>query len=175
METQKVFNLWNSSVRDIYNLPRAARTYLIENVLSTHHGFKTDIMSRFQKFVKSLFNCPMAPVRMLASMLRTDVWSVFGKNIACITKEVGRNPLEISRMELIRKLSSRQEPPCGDEFMIDVFRELYDGLQSEDTEGRGEINNMIYVISMSYLFSPYIIPHYPFSLFFYPCIVFNDE
>jgi len=108
-------------------------------------------MSRFQKFAKSLFNCPMAPVRTLASMLRTDVRSVFGKNIACITKEVGRNPLEISRTELIRKLSSRREPPCGDEFMIEVFRELYDGLQSEDNdnEGRGEINDMLYVLSMS--------------------------
>ena len=83
-------------------------------------------------------------------MLRSDVRSVFGKNIACITKEVGRNPLEISRMELIRKISSRHEPPSGDEFMIDMFRELFDGLQSEDTDqGRGEIIDMIFVISVS--------------------------
>ena len=53
-------------------------------------------------------------------------------------------------MELIRKISSRREPPSGDAFMIDVMRELFDGLHSEETDqGRGEINDMIFVISVS--------------------------
>ena len=51
-ETHKVFNLWNMSVRDIFDLPRTTRTYLIENMCSIHHGFRQDILSRFQKFAK---------------------------------------------------------------------------------------------------------------------------
>ena len=91
-ETQKVSNLWNLSVRDIYNLPRTARTYLIENMCSIHYGFRLDILSRFQKFAKSLFKCPIGPVRTLATMLRTDVRSVFGQNLAFIAKEAGIDP-----------------------------------------------------------------------------------
>ena len=86
-EAQKVFNLWNYSVRDIYNLPRMSRTYIIENLLSIHHGFKVDLMSHFQKFYRSLYNSPSLPVRILATMLRTDVRSVTGQNLAMITAE----------------------------------------------------------------------------------------
>ena len=150
-ETQKVFNLWNSSVRDIYNLPRTARTYLIENVCSIHHGFRLDILSRFQNFAKSLFNCLIAPIRILAAMLRSDVRSVFGQNIAFIAKEAWIDPLVTSRKELIRKLFKRHEAPANDEFMIDVVHKLYEGLQMEESDqGRQDIKDMIYIISMSW-------------------------
>jgi len=149
-ETQKVSNLWNLSVRDIYNLPRTARTYLIENMCSIHHGFRLDILSRFQKFAKSLFKCPIGPVRTLATMLRTDVRSVFGQNLAFIAKEARIDPLATSRKDLIRKLFKRREPPTGDEFIIDVVCELYKGLQMENSDQeREEIIEMIYIISSS--------------------------
>ena len=138
-------------MRDIYNLPRNARTYLVENILSSHHGFKSDITSRFQKFAKSLFSCPIPAVRVLASMLRTDVRSVFGNNIAFLTREIGKNPLEISRSELIRKISCKQPPPPGNEFMLDVFNELYDCLQDGGTGAveTEEIHVMLHVLSVS--------------------------
>ena len=146
-ETQKVYNLWNSSVRDIFNLPREARTYLIENVCSIHHGFKTDILSRFQKFAKSLFKCPIAPVRILATMLRSDVRSIFGKNIAYIEKITGINPLEMSRNDLINKVSVPREAPEGEQFMIEVVSDLYNVLQGEQVETeRTLIHDMIHVL-----------------------------
>ena len=138
------------SVRDIFDLPRTTRTYLIENVCSIHNGFRQDILSRFQKFVKNLFKSPIGSVRILASMLRTDVRSVFGKNLAFIAKEAGIDPLTITRKELKEKLFKQKEPPEGDKIFIDVFHELLESLQRvtsyEDLE---EVTEMIHIIASS--------------------------
>ena len=44
---KKIYNLWNTMVRDVYDLPRMTMSYIVEQLLSVHHGFKVDIMSCF--------------------------------------------------------------------------------------------------------------------------------
>ena len=70
---KKNYNLWNTTVRDVYGLPRMSRSYIVEYLLSVHHGFNVDIMSRFQKFYVNLLKSPSTPIRVLAAMLRSDV------------------------------------------------------------------------------------------------------
>ena len=117
--------------RDIHDLPRATRTYLIDNVFSLHHGFKVDIFSRFQRFSLSLLNSPLAPIRTLARILRSDVRSTFGQNLAKIGREAGIDPLATTKRDLISRLAKRAVVPDGGEIMIEVVRQLY----SESRQG----------------------------------------
>ena len=41
-EAMKIYNLWNITVRDVYDLPRMTRRYIIEQLISVHHRFKVD-------------------------------------------------------------------------------------------------------------------------------------
>ena len=83
-------------------------------------------------------------------MLRSDVRSIFGKNIAYIEKNTGINPLEMSRKDLINKVSIPRAAPWGEEFLIDVVKDLYDVLQEEhDDMVRNVIHDMILVLSVT--------------------------
>ena len=90
------------------------------------------------------------PVRILATILRSDVHSIFGKNIAYIEKITGIIPLEMSQKDLISKVSIQYAAPWGEEFLIYVVKDLFDVLQEEhdDTE-RNVIRDMILVLSVT--------------------------
>ena len=68
-ESKKIYNLWNTMVRDVYDLPRMTRRYIVEQLLSVHHRFKVDIMSHFQKFYLNLLRSPSQPTRVLAAII----------------------------------------------------------------------------------------------------------
>ena len=115
--------------RDIHNLPRETRKYLIDHVFSCHKGFKTDIFSRFQKFSLSLLNSPMAPIRTFSRILRIDVHSDFGYNLAKIGSITGIDILATTKNELISILSEKRKIPEGGEVIIEAVKLLYTELR----------------------------------------------
>ena len=119
MGVEKIFNIWNSTVRDVYNVPRMTRTYIVENLLSIHRGFKADIMSRFVKFYKNLLSSPSSHVRILAALLHTDVRSTTGHNLALIATDIEGDPLAMTKRELMVALDKRKEDP-DDNFLEEV-------------------------------------------------------
>ena len=143
-ECRKIFNLWNSSVRDLYDVPRNTRTYIVENLLSTHHGFKVDLMTRYQKFYTNLLKSPSYPVRILSAMLRSDVRSCSGRNIAFITDEAGVDPLSISKGILTKKLDKKREIPENEAWVLDEINDMLGLLMMMKHNGiRGEEENQI--------------------------------
>ena len=89
---KQIYNLWNTMVRDVYGLSRMTRSYIMEQLLSVHHGFKVDILSHFQKFYWKLLQSPSQPIRVLAAMIQSNVCSVSEKNFAKISMEAGIDP-----------------------------------------------------------------------------------
>ena len=145
-----MFNLWNLSVRDIYNLPRLAWMFIVENLLSIHHGFKTDLLSHYQKKFKSLLNCNATPVRILANMLRSDLHSVTGWNLDMIMMTARIDPLVISRSALIDRLRVRRKIPDREEWILEVVSQLLEERDaSEGVEDREEIEQMMNVITIA--------------------------
>ena len=87
------------------------QTYVVENLLSIHRGFKTDIMSRFVKFYKNLLKGPSTPVRILAALMHTDIQSTSGQNLALITTEIGKDPFTLNKKTLDESLEKRCDIP----------------------------------------------------------------
>ena len=111
------------------------RTYIVENLLSIHHGFKVDLISHYQKIFKSLLNSHAAPVRILALMLRSDLCSVTGQNLATVMAEVKIDPSVVSRKSLIKRLRDRRGIPDGEEWILEVVSDLLEELDiTDDTE-----------------------------------------
>ena len=145
-----MFNLWNSSVRDIYNLPRMSWTFIVENLLSIHHGFKIDLLSHYQKNFKSLLNCNATPVRILATMLRSDLHSVTGQNLDMIMTTAGIDPFVISRSALFDRLRVRRKIPDREEWILEVVSQLLEERDaSEGVEDREEIEQMLNIITIA--------------------------
>ena len=57
-------------------------------------------------------------------MIRSDIRSVSGENLARISVEARRDPLAISRKALIKKLDKRREVPKGDKWLLGVVHDL---------------------------------------------------
>ena len=137
-------------MRDIYNLPRMSLTYIVENLLSIHHGFKVDLMSCYQKYFKSLLNTNATPVRILTSMLRSDLCLVTGQNLAMIMSEAKIDPLEVSQRSLIERLRVRRKIPDGKDWILEVVSGLLDELDgSDDIDVREETREMLDAISIA--------------------------
>ena len=142
-----MFNLSNSLVRNIYNLLSMFQNFIVENLLSIHHGFKIDLLSHYQK---KLLNCNASPVRILATMLRSDLRLVAGQNIAMITIEAKIDLLVVSQAALIDRLSVRRKIPDRDDWILEVVSQLIEELEaSNDIEVREEIRQMLDIISIA--------------------------
>ena len=123
----------------------------MEHVFQRHRGYRVDILSRFQGFSLSLLNSPLAPVQTLARILRTDVRSTFGQNLAKIARETGIDPLATTKRDLITRLSKKAAIPDGGIVMIEVVKELYSEWRKGDLsqEERDELKDHINVIAVS--------------------------
>ena len=153
-EVQKIYNLWNSTVRDVYDVPRMTRSYIVENLLSVHKGYKVDLMTRYQKFYMNLLKSLSHLVRVLLSILRTDIRSVSGRNQSMITKEAGVDPLAILRRTLLSKLDKRKAVPLEDEWLLEVINNLLVELAMMDAEclggeARDQLKDTIDVLCVS--------------------------
>ena len=127
-EVKRVFNLWNATVRDVFDVPRSTRTHIVENLLSMHRGFKVDLLSRYQKFYMSLLRSPSMPVRVLSALLRNDVRSCSGRNLALITEEAGVDPLAVPKKKLEERLTKRRQVPDTEEWVLEEVNNMLGAL-----------------------------------------------
>jgi hypothetical protein len=86
------FNSWTTAVKLAWDCPRGTRTYLVQQVLACGtSSARTDILTRYCKFFKSLRNSPSREVAVLANLIARDRRSVTGSNVQLVMLESGCN------------------------------------------------------------------------------------
>ena len=104
-------------------------------------------MTRFQKFYRNLLKSPSQPIRILAAMLRSDVCSVSGRNLARILEDAGRDPLALSRKALIQRLHKKREIPEGNTWLLEVIEGLLEKFREDVSKEEEEIDKQaLYVL-----------------------------
>jgi hypothetical protein len=75
-----------------WDFPRGTRTYLLQQVLVCGtSSARTDILTRYCKFFKSLRNSPSWEVAVLSNLIARDRRSVDGSNVQLVMLENGCN------------------------------------------------------------------------------------
>ena len=122
----QVFKSWNTCIKLTWQVPRATRSYFVDQLLASDvTSVKTDIMTRYTKFLKSLNNSPSSEVSIMANIASRDVRSVTGSNIAHIFAITGLDPRHASPND-IKTVSNmlRSEPDHIDSWRIPYLAKL---------------------------------------------------
>ena len=77
----QVYNSWGTAVRLTWSVPRATRSYLVEQVLSPGlTSVRTDILAKYVGFFRNLRISPSHEVSFMAQLVSRDLRSVTGRN-----------------------------------------------------------------------------------------------
>lgn len=105
---EQYYAAWRTCVKLAWHVPRAAHTYLIDHLLANGlSSVKTDIMSRFVKFLDGLHSSPSMEVRVMLGVVAGDVQSTTGRNIWFLRAETGLDPTCTSSVKLKAVLESK--------------------------------------------------------------------
>ena len=78
----QVYNAWTTAVKLAWHVPRATRTYLVQQVLSGGlTSAKVDILARFANFFRNLRKSPCPEVAVMANIVGRDLRSTSGRNL----------------------------------------------------------------------------------------------
>ena len=84
---------WRTCVKLAWQMPRTTHTYLVDHLLSCGMtSVKTDIISRFSKFLWGLKNSVSKEVRIMCLAIKGDVQSSTGYNRNLIKNMSGKDP-----------------------------------------------------------------------------------
>ena len=108
----QVFNSWNTGIRLTWSVPRATRTYLVQQVLSAGlTSAKVDILARYRNFFHGLRQSPCYEVAVMANIAGRDLRSNTGSNLRLVQDSSGLDPWECSSVELKKMLHEKVQVP----------------------------------------------------------------
>ena len=91
-----------------WQVPRAAHTYFVDHLLRNGlSSVKTDIMSRYVKFLAGLHSSPSMEVRVMYGVAAGDVRTTTGRNIWFLKTETGLDPTCSSSAKVKAVLESK--------------------------------------------------------------------
>ena len=103
------FNAWNVCVKLAWQVPRAAHTYFVDDLLSCgHSSVREDILARYVKFFLSLRSSPSTEVAVMCGVVSRDVRTTTGSNLALLKQETGCLPMEISSKKVKEVMCERR-------------------------------------------------------------------
>ena len=86
----QLFNARNTAVKLSWDCPRDTRTYLVQQVLSCGQSTaRTDILTRYSKFFKSLRTSTSKEVATMANLASRDIQTTTGKNLRLVEMASG--------------------------------------------------------------------------------------
>ena len=105
----QVFSSWNTGIRLVWDVPRATRTYLVQQLLNCGvTSARVDILARYGGFLRSLRMSPCQEVRVMANLATRDVRSVTGSNARLLENTSGLNPWEFGSSRLKEELQKKE-------------------------------------------------------------------
>merc|ERR1712059_107243 len=86
----KAFKSWNTCVKLTWGVPRNAHNYFVHQFLDCGlTSLKTDVLSRYSRFVTQLTESPSAEVSVVANIVTRDLRSNTGENMRFVSQQAG--------------------------------------------------------------------------------------
>ena len=125
-KAKQVFNSWSTCVKLAWGVPRATRTYLVDNLLSAGiPSVRACVLARYCKFLFSLRSSPSMEVRVVANLAGADIRSITGSNVHNIEMEAGQKLNEDNLGKLRQTLlNTKTEVPSKDTWRIACLRKF---------------------------------------------------
>ena len=125
-KARQVFNSWSTCVKLAWGVPRATRTYLVDNLLSAGiPSVRACVLARYCKFLFSLRSSPSMEVRVVANLAGADIRSITGSNVHNIEMEAGQKLNEDNLGKLRQTLlNTKTEVPSKDTWRIACLRKF---------------------------------------------------
>ena len=109
-KASQVYNSWDTAVKLAWGCPRWTRTFLLQEVLTGGDtSARTDILSRYGKFVKGLKSSVSQEVRILFNLVSRDIQSTTGRNLKYLAAQSGTDPWIVGPGELKAALHQNQK------------------------------------------------------------------
>ena len=125
-------NSWSISVRHMWNLPREAHRFLIEELSSPHA--KVMIYTRFINFLQTInTSCKKNSAKYLLQIIKNDTNSVTGRNIRKISDECNNYNLLNRDIQSLKREIKFEEIKEDNLWKIGMIKELTDVKQNELT------------------------------------------
>ena len=142
----QVFNAWNTAVRLIWRVPRATRTFLLQNVLVPGlTSARSDILSRYAGFARGLKTSASQEVCVMFNLVRRDIRSTTGNNLAIVEAASGLDPFSYGSRRLKEEISKKEIVPIPgmDRWRLPYLTNLLEQRQMLSYFGRTDEANEI--------------------------------
>ena len=139
---EQYYASWRTCVKLAWQVPRGTHCYFVDHLLACGMtSAKTDIMSRYVKFVGGLYSSPSMEVRVMFGVASKDVRTTTGRNIWCLQQETGFDSLRSNSSKVKEVLGNKLvNIPDRDRWRINYLGKLleergaayYEGKDHED-------------------------------------------
>ena len=134
----QVFNAWTTCVKLTWDVPRATRKYLVQQVLGAGlTSVKVDILARFAGFFAGLRKSPCYEVRVLANLAGRDIRTTTGRNLNLLRELSGLDPWVYGGARIKEELVKVEEVEVADadQWRLSYLRKLLEQRQILHYEG----------------------------------------
>ena len=123
-ETSNLFRSWNTTVKMIWNVPRATHSYFVDNLLNCgYKSIKSLIMKKFVKFFHQLMKSNNPVIRVIAQLSARDRRSILGRNLFFIRDLTDLNPWN-NTASTIRQSIPAIMTPINDVWRLEYLTKL---------------------------------------------------
>jgi hypothetical protein len=111
-EAVMLTNAWRTGHKLAWEVPRACRTFLVQEVLAPHvTSLQASLLHRAVGFFRGLLASPSHEVTVVALLAARDLRSSLGSNLALVREATGLDPWEAGRGELRAALEAADRAP----------------------------------------------------------------
>ena len=121
-ETEKVYSAYNISIRQTFRVPFNTHRYLIQPLIP-HPHIKTQLCSKFIKFVQNNETCKKSIIRLLSAICKADNRTVYCSNIFNIAKQCNIDREKIDSFT-VKNNMIYYNIPAAEEWRIDLMHNL---------------------------------------------------
>ena len=108
-ESQKYFSAWNTALKLSWDVPRACRTYIVQQVLSPDIPcMRTKVLSRFHGFFLGLLQSPSREIQTAARISARDIRRNLGANVRLLYDTTGVDPWDESPNTVKRLIREKE-------------------------------------------------------------------
>ena len=105
--TRALTNCWNTTVKDVWGLPRSSHTVYARWLSSGHSSLREDLLARWPKFFRSLVTGPSPEAAVVAIAAARDARSTTAANNRTIREITGQSVWTVSGTEVRGALRER--------------------------------------------------------------------
>ena len=122
-KASQVFNAWKTAIKLTWRVPRATRTFLLQNTsVPGLTSARCDILARYAGFARGLIGSASEEVRVMFNIVSRDIRTTTGSNLAFVQAASGLDPVYYGSKRIKEEISKREIVPIPEN---DQWRLLY--------------------------------------------------